>query len=130
MLKLSYDDLKPHILKSGIIRAPYEETENTITITHTTQGANTDPGINLTIRIARFLDFGFFEVIALGNRLYFRPTQFKNNTHKLSINGSSRYPVGKIDKGELVKILKPFEGTWQATMCQIDNYTMFYIEKE
>ena len=130
MLKLTYEDLKPHILKSGIIRSGIDDADNTITITNTTQGAQADHGVNCTFRIPLFLGFKYFEVIAIGNRLYFRPSHDKNNTYELSMNKGCRFPVGKIGKGKFYEIIKKYEGTWKANACQIDNYTMFYIEKE
>lgn len=128
MLKLTYRDLQPHILRSGRKR-DVGVSEDTITITPTTQGRYVNPGININFRIKDFLEFVYFEVAAIGNRLYFRPTNNGDDTYKLSVNSTAFYPVGKIGKEQFYSILLQFEGTWDAHRCQIDGLMFYYIER-
>lgn len=131
MLELTYDDLKPHILKSGINRQKYTiDRIDTITITKTTQGSQLDSGININFRILYFLDFAFFRVIYIGNRLYFEPTNNKDDTYALSVDKTSFFPVGKIGKENYYSILSKFEGTWYAIKSIMNNKILYYIELE
>lgn len=134
MFKITVDELEEFIIRPLKCKKNEYEMDDTISIVMTTQGKNINKGININIHVSDFLDYNYVGLYALGNRLYFVPSNdnLENKCFRLSQNPTSKCLNTKIGNEFGVKKLVQFIGNhkiYRATDNKKQKQ-LFYIEIE